>query len=109
KARTSTRRFFQQRPVRRVDEDAPDVRRDVLEPDVRPWLRQDTGPGLRPFDEHDRVLEGRLEVAPLRRREPAKAIEVEMGDVDRPAVAVADRERRAGDAAGDAERAGGRA
>ena len=107
KARTSTRRFFQQRPVCRVDEDAPDVRRDVLEPDMRPWLRQNTGPGLRPLDEHDRVLEVRLEVAPLRRREAAKAVEVEMGDVDRPAVAVADRERRARDTSRDAERAAG--
>ena len=38
---------------------------------------------------------------PLRGREPAEAIEIEMRDLDGPPIAVADRERRAHDAARD--------
>ena len=66
-------------------------------------------PGLRPLDEHDRVVEVRLEVAPLGRGQAAEAVEVEVGHVRVPRVAVADRERRARDRRGDAERAAGAA
>ena len=59
---------------------------------------------LRPLDEDDRVVEVRLEVAPLGRRDAREAVEVEMGDRDPPAVAVTDRERRARHRLGHAER-----
>jgi hypothetical protein len=65
---------------------------------------------LRPFDEHERVVEVRLQVAPLRRRQPAEAVEVEVRDREAVAVvAVADRERRAGDGNVDADGAAGAA
>src|SRR6185312_4310087 len=48
-----------------------------------------------PFDEDDRVVEVRLEIAPLRRRDVTEAKQVEMRDVDAPVVTVPDRERRA--------------
>ena len=52
---------------------------------------------LGPFDEGDRAVEVRLEVAPLLGVEPGEAVEVEVGDGRRRLVAVADRERRARD------------
>ena len=45
--------------------------------------RQNAGAGLRPLDEDDRVVEVRLEVAPLRApRPPLEAVEVEVRHVD---------------------------
>ena len=84
KARISTPSFCneagEQCPVGRLDGDAPHLRCDVLETDGRPRSRECARPGLRPLDEDDRAVEVRLEVAPLRRRESAEAIEVEMRD-----------------------------
>src|SRR5204863_6067132 len=70
--------------------------------DPHRWER--TGRGLGPFDEADRILEVRLEVAPLRRRETLEAEEVEMRDLRVARVPVADREGRASDRRRDAER-----
>ena len=72
---------------------------DVLEAHVRPCRRERADARLGPLDEDDRVLEVRLEVTPLRRREATEAIEVEMRYVDHAPIAVADRERRARHAA----------
>jgi hypothetical protein len=67
--------------------------------------RQDAGPRFGPFDEHDHVVEVRLEVSPLRRRDSREAVEVEMGDLDAGGVvAVTDRVRRARDALAYSER-----
>ena len=74
-----------------------------------PHRRERTGRRLRPLDETDRVLEVRLEVAPLRRRETLEAEEVEVRDVRVARVAVTDSEGRAGDRAGHAERTAGAA
>src|SRR4029079_11551526 len=71
--------------------------------------RQRTGRGLGPFDEADRVLEVRLEVAPLGGGEALKAEEIEVRDVRIAGVAVTDREGRARHAGGHAERAAGAA
>ena len=65
--------------------------------------------GLRPLDEADRVVEIRLEVAPLRRRHALEAVEVEVGHVASATVAMADRVGRAGHRPVDAERAAGAA
>src|SRR4051794_20986493 len=62
---------------------------------------------LGPLDERDRAVEVRLEIAPLLRVEAGDAVEVEVRHRRRGLVAVADRERRAGDGLGDAERPGG--
>jgi hypothetical protein len=59
---------------------------------------------LRPLDEADRVLEVGLEIAPLGRREPLEAEEVEVGDVGIAGIPVADGEGRARDRRGDPER-----
>ena len=65
---------------------------------------------LGPLDEDERVLEVRLEVGPLRRRDRGEAVEVEVGDGDVAAlVAVTDGEGGAGDRRGDAERTTGAA
>src|SRR5688500_8389790 len=69
--------------------------------------RQDARAGLGPLDERDRVLEVRLEVAPLGRRHAREAIEVDVRDVDAPAVAVTDREGRTRHRLDDADRATG--
>src|SRR5436190_22116487 len=75
--------------------------------DPHRWER--AGRRLGPFDEADRILEVRLEVAPLRRRETLEAEEVEMGDVGVARVTVADRVGRARDRRRDAERRAGAA
>ena len=69
----------------------------MLELDARAGGRQRVSPGLGPLDEHHRAVEIRLQIAPLRGREPAEAIEVEVRDVHDARVAVPDRERRARD------------
>ena len=81
----------------------------VLERDRQRGRRKHRRARLGPLDEHDRVVEVRLEVAPLRRRDAREAVEVEVRDVDRAGVAVADREGRARDRRGHAERAAGAA
>ena len=81
----------------------------VLEPHLDARLRQDALSSLWPLDEDDRVLEVRLEVPPLRRRNTAKAKEVEMGHVDAPLVPVTDGVRGAGDRSFDAESPAGTA
>ena len=43
----------------------------MLEAHLDPRSRQNTGSRLRPFDEDDGVVEVRLEVSPLRRRDTA--------------------------------------
>ncbi len=65
----------------------------------------DSGAGLGPLDEDDRVLEVRLEIAPLRGRHPLESVEVEVRDDHVPFVAMADREGRAGYVAREPERA----
>ena len=67
----------------------------MLEAHLDAWARKGVAAGLRPLDERDRVLEVRLEVAPLRGREPLEAIQVEVGDVLLTPIAMTDRERRA--------------
>src|SRR5207245_3058660 len=69
----------------------------MVERDLDARRRQDSRARLRPFDEHDRVVEIRLQVAPLRRGDVAEAEEIEMGHVDATPIAVADREGRARD------------
>ena len=76
----------------------------MLELHLHPRSRKNTGSRLRPFDEDDGVVEIRLEVAPLRRRDTGEAKEVEMRHVDPPLVAMADRVRRARDSSLDSER-----
>jgi hypothetical protein len=66
--------------------------------------REGSGRCLRPLDEADRVLEVRLEIAPLGRRKTLKAIEIEVGDIRPARIAVADREGRARHRALDPER-----
>jgi len=75
--------------------------------ETRRW--QNALTGLRPLDERDRVVEVRLEVPPLRSRDVAEAEEVEVRDVDASVIAVTDREGRARDRPGHAERATGAA
>src|SRR5947209_7810326 len=78
-----------------LNRDKPDVSAAVLQPDGGTCRWQRPRAGLRPFDEHDRILEVGLEVAPLRRRDVAEAEEIEMRDVHTAVVAVTDGERRA--------------
>src|SRR5207302_10453691 len=66
-------------------------------------------PGLGPLHEDDRVVEVRLEIPPLRGRDAAEAEQVEVGDLDAAAVAVADGEGRARHGPLDAEGAAGAA
>lgn len=63
-----------------------------------------SGTRLGPFDEHHRVVEVRLDIAPLRRRHSLEAVEIEMRDRDVALIAVGDRERRARDRTVEAER-----
>src|SRR5437879_4556508 len=80
------------------------------DPDPVAGRRQHALAGLRPLDERDRVVEVRLQVAPLRRRDARVAVEIEVGDDDAVTrVAMADRVARARDALADAERAAGAA
>ena len=88
-----------------LNRDKPRPTVAVLEPDAQTRRRQDAGAGLGPLDEHDRIVEVRLEVPPLRRRDVAKAEEVEVRDVDATVVPVTDRERRARDRLRHTERA----
>ena len=59
---------------------------------------------FRPFDERNRTVEVRLDIAPLRVAQPVEPVEVEMCDDRCPVVEVADRERRARHGLVDAER-----
>src|SRR5256712_9830688 len=77
----------------------------VLEVYLDACRRQDAGAGFGPLDEHDRVVEVRLQVAPLRRGHTAEAEQVEMRHVDAPSIAMADREGEAPDRALNPERA----
>ena len=72
---------------------------------ARGGRRQPALAGFRPFDEDDRVVEVRLEVAPLLRVDADEAEEVEVADVRVAGVPVPDREGRAGHRRGHAERA----
>ena len=92
-----------------LNRDKPDLAAAVLEPHGRPRRRENAGPGLRPLDEDDRVLEVRLEVSPFRWRDVAEAEEIEVRDLDSSLVAVADRKRRARDQPRHAERTAGAA
>ena len=75
----------------------------VEQPDRDAHGRQRARRRLRPLDEHERVLEVGLEIAPFGRRDRLEAIEIEVRDGDAALVAVADRERRARDRIGDPE------
>src|SRR5581483_2930500 len=77
---------------------------DVPEGNRRPRAREPVAAVLGPFDEGDRAVEVRLEIAPLLRVEARDAVEVEMRDRNRRLVAVPDREGRARDSAGHTER-----
>jgi hypothetical protein len=76
------------------------VRQTYRDPHV--WER--AGRRLGPFDEADRVLEVRLEVAPLGRGETLEAEEVEVRDVRIARIPVPDGEGRARDRRRDPER-----
>ena len=78
---------------------------DVTEGNDRARSREPVPAVLGPFDECDRAVEVRLEVAPLLGIEPGEAVQIEVRDGHRRVVAVADRERRARDRPCDAERA----
>src|SRR6478752_3337114 len=78
---------------------------DVTEGNGRARPREPGGPVLGPFHERDRAVEVGLEVAPRLGVDAVEAVEVEVRDGRRRLVAVPDRERRARDGAGDAERA----
>src|SRR5712691_3562523 len=54
----------------------------VLEPHLDARLRQNPFSRFRPLDEDDRIVEVRLEVPPLRRRDAAKAKEIAMRHID---------------------------
>src|SRR5215207_341222 len=92
-----------------LDRDAAARLVDVLQSHGRPYRRQPRARVLRPLDERNRAIEVRLEVAPLLRLERDHAVEVEVRDGNGCLVAMADRERRAGDRPFDAERAAGAA
>jgi hypothetical protein len=92
-----------------LNRDKPGTAAAVLEAHGDPCRRQHPGARLRPLDEHDRVVEVGLEVAPFRGGDVAKAEEVEVRDLDASVVAVADREGRARDGLRHAERAAGAA
>ena len=77
----------------------------VLQTDGEADRRQARARGLGPLHEADRVVEVRLEVAPLGGRDRGEAEEVEVRVGHAAAVAVPDREGRARDGTGDAERA----
>src|SRR5262249_46737435 len=66
----------------------------MTEPYRDPWRRQPPTCPLWPLDEDDRVVEVRLERAPVSVRQLVEAVQVEMRDA---VVAVADRVRRARD------------
>src|SRR5438445_2785688 len=74
---------------------------DVAEGNDRPRPGEPVAAVLGPLDEGDGAVEVRLEVAPLLGVEAGDAVEVEMRDGCRGAVAVADREGRARDGLGD--------
>ena len=92
-----------------VDGDEPPVPPGVLEAHLGPRRWEATLARLRPFDEHDRAVEVRLEVSPLALGDVLEAVEVEVRYGQPACVGVADRERGARDRAGDAERAAGAA
>ena len=78
--------------------------RGVPQPHLHARRREEPLPGLWPLDEHDRVVEVELEVAPLGVGHAVEAVEVEVRDVEVAAVAVPDRVGRAGDRPLDPER-----
>ena len=82
-----------------LNRDKPEIAAAVLEPHGRTHRREHAGAGLGPLDEDHRILEIRLQVTPLRRRDVAEAEEVEVRHVDAPPVPVTDREGGAGDRA----------
>src|SRR5438045_7724527 len=70
-----------------------------------PHRWEGTGRRLGPFDEADRLLEVRFEIAPLRRREALEAEEIEVRHVRVAGVPVAGGEGRARGRRRDPERA----
>src|SRR5215211_2905934 len=98
-----------QRLVVARDDDQSTVAIDVPQTHLRGCRRKRSRSGLGPFDEADRAVEVRLEIAPLSGRNAGKAVEVEVADVDGAAVAVPDGERRARHALRDPKSACGAA
>src|SRR3954453_13752617 len=83
---------------------------DVPQPHADARRRKRALTRLRPLDERDRVVEVRLEIAPLGGGEALEAVEGEGGeDEGSGCVAVTDREGRARHRIGHAERAAGAA
>ena len=106
KASTSIRRCLVAAPSRATST----IRRRssrVLQRHGDSCSRKSDRSGLRPLDEDDRVVEVRLEVAPLGGRHLHEPVEVEVRDVDDSSVAMPDRERRARHRRGYTERAAG--
>src|SRR5471032_1910894 len=79
---------------------------DVIEGNGRACVREPLPAVLGPFDEGDRAVEVRLEVAPPLLVERGHPVEVEVRNGRRGLVAVADRVRGARDRLSHAERAG---
>src|SRR5919109_2907687 len=80
---------------------------EVPQTDSGPRRGQETGSGLRPFHECDRVVEVALEVAPLRGGHAFETVEIEVRDRNAAAVDVADRVARARHGALDTKGAAG--
>src|SRR2546429_2917637 len=80
------------------------TRVSVGQPRPKPHRGQVVSRRFRPFDEDDGVVEVRLEVTPLGRRDALEPEEVEGRDPDTAFVAVPDRVRRAGHGAVHPER-----
>ncbi len=92
-----------------LNPDKPYVAFVVLESHGDSRQRQDAHPGFGPLDEHDGVVEVRLEIPPLGWRDVAKAEEIEVRDVHASVVAVPDRVRRTRHRPRDSERTAGAA
>src|SRR5438128_1213516 len=93
-----------------LDRDLPPFAVSMTKADGVARRRQNAGARLGPLDERDRVLEVRLEVAPLGRGYPLEPVEVEMRHLAAGAVvAMPDRVGRARHALAHAERRTGAA
>jgi hypothetical protein len=69
----------------------------VFQPDLSTRGRENPLPRFRPLDEDDCALEVRLEISPLGCGHALETEQIEMGDVDAPAIPMSDREGGARD------------